>query len=79
MSRTPRPERMMPSTENRALMRVRAGIEKGTHSRQRVVEDMLDFLWRQSSSYSYSTYGYWETDHASRVLYRWLRVFGKVS
>lgn len=66
------------SHENKALARVRADIKKSTapNASQREVERMREFLWRMSSSYSYRTYGYYENYHASRVLSRWIRVFG---
>ncbi|QDP65401.1 MAG: hypothetical protein Tp182DCM212571_19 [Prokaryotic dsDNA virus sp.] len=61
---------------NRALVRVRVYIARNERPASVEVERMLEFLWRMSSSYTYRPYGYYENYHASRVLYRWLRIYG---
>lgn len=66
------------SHENPALERVRTDIAKSRHPQpsHREVENMHDFLWRMSSSYTYRPYSYYENHHAFRVLSRWLRIYG---
>lgn len=62
---------------NAALVRLRKDIRTQPHiSTERHVERMFDFLWRMSSSYSYTVYGYYENHHAFRVCARWLKIYG---
>ena len=60
---------------NPALLRLRENIaQRPGLSTIKHVERMHDYLWRSMSAYSYTTYDYYASHHAFRVLSRYLAV-----
>ena len=60
---------------NPALLRLRENIaQRPGLSTIKHVERMHDYLWRETSAYSYKTYDYYASHHAFRVLSRYLAV-----